>query len=70
MSKSTYNSRIIFRNINTGKESSLWDVPMDVAKYLRTLTKVEIGYLFDKWKREHNFNEFIRYRIKQTNFKI
>lgn len=52
-------------NIETGKLSTLWKVPLDVKKYLYKYSKYERGLLFDKWKRTHNFYEFIRYRIEK-----
>jgi len=57
-------------NIDTCKLSTLWNLPYDVLKYLETLSMAERGQLFHKWKHQHNFNEFIRFRMRKENFKL
>lgn len=61
-------SKIYMINIQTGKPTTLWNLPYDVMAYLKGLSKVQRGLLFDKWKNQHNFNEFIRFRMKKEGF--
>lgn len=63
-------SKIQMINISTGKQTTLWNLPVDVRNYLLSLTKVERGLLFDKWKRTHNFNEFVRFRMNKEKSSI
>ena len=63
-------TKISFINIQTGKMSTLWNLPCDVKAYLLTLSKIKRGMLFDKWKNKHNFNEFVRYRMSKEGFKL
>lgn len=57
-------------NIDTCKLSTLWNLPYDVLKYLESLSMAERGQLFHKWKHQHNFNEFVRFRMKKENFHL
>lgn len=61
-------SKIYMINIRTGKPTTLWNLPYDVMSYLKGMSKVQRGLLFDKWKNQHNFNEFIRFRMKKEGF--
>jgi len=63
-------TKIGFINIQTGKRSTLWNLPYDVKAYLLTLSEVQRGMLFEKWKSSHNFNEFVRYRMTKEQFEI
>ena len=63
-------TKLYMINIQTGKPTTLWNLPYDVMSYLKGLTKVQRGMLFDKWKSQHNFNEFIRFRMKKENFVV
>lgn len=63
-------SKIYMINIQTGKPTTLWNLPYDVMAYLKGLSKVQRGLLFDKWKNQHNFNEFIRFRMKKEGFVV
>lgn len=63
-------SKIYMINIQTGKPTTLWNLPYDVMSYLKGMSKVQRGLLFDKWKNQHNFNEFIRFRMKKEGFVV
>lgn len=56
--------------IDTGNKSWLRNLPIDVYLYLKQFSKLERGFIYNKWKTEHNFNEYVRYRFKKENFKF
>lgn len=57
-------------NANTGRMSTLWNVPTDVKQYLLSLSMEQRGLLYDLWQRSHNFSEFCRFRMKKEGFKV
>lgn len=63
-------SKLQMINIKTGKSTTLWNLPVDVKAYLLGLSKIQRGLLFDRWKQSHNFNEFVRFRMKKEGFKL